>query len=80
MHFGVVLNFLGRTVLQHAAVVHHSDALGYTECDIEIVLDQNKTEMARQCSECDEFAALGGEVRRRLANRSSEAPRPRIPN
>ena len=51
VHFGVVLDFLRRAVLQHAPVVHHRDALGHAECDIEIVLDQHEAEMARQRSQ-----------------------------
>ena len=38
VHFRVVLNLLRGPVLQHAAVVHHRDALGHPERDIEIVL------------------------------------------
>ena len=61
MHFGVVLNLLRRAVLQHAAVVHHRDALGHAERDVEIVLDQHEAQMARQrAQQCDEFAPLGG--------------------
>ena len=57
----VVLDLLGAPSLKIAAIVHHRHISRDSQCDIEIVFDDDVADMRRQRVENrDQFAPLGG--------------------
>ena len=60
LHLRVVLDLLRRALLEQPAVVHHRDIVGDAQRDVEVVLDDDVADMARQrLQDLDEVAALG---------------------
>ena len=48
LHFGIAFDLVRCAFLQQAAVVQHRDALDDTQRDLEIVLDQDETDVRRK--------------------------------